>query len=66
MHADIHLQLHQLHAAELHREAATTAPHTPAPRAPGPALRVQLGWRLVELGLRLATPAHRHPVTLAI
>ncbi|MCX5226490.1 hypothetical protein ABZY16_13780 [Streptomyces sp. NPDC006553] len=60
MHADIHLQLHQLHAAELHREAAATAP-----RAPGPALRVQLGWRLVELGLRLATPAHRSPVTLA-
>ncbi|MBP2582442.1 hypothetical protein J3A78_002920 [Streptomyces sp. PvR006] len=60
MHADIHLQLHQLHAAELHRAAATAAP-----RVPGPALRVQLGWRLVELGLRLATPAHRHPVTLA-
>ncbi|MFB6528272.1 MULTISPECIES: hypothetical protein [unclassified Streptomyces] len=60
MHADIHLQLHQLHAAELHRAAATTAPRTP-----GPALRVQLGWRMVELGLRLATPAHRHPVSLA-
>ncbi|MFJ2934078.1 hypothetical protein ACIO8G_15060 [Streptomyces sp. NPDC087219] len=60
MHADIHLQLHQLHAAELHRAAATTAP-----RVPGPTLRVQLGWTLVELGLRLATPAHRRPVTLA-
>ncbi|MFE6849616.1 hypothetical protein ACFVDH_02340 [Streptomyces sp. NPDC057674] len=60
MHADIHLQLHQLHAAELHRAAATTAP-----RVPGPALRIQLGWRLVELGMRLATPAHQHPVGLA-
>ncbi|MFF3836136.1 hypothetical protein [Streptomyces sp. NPDC001930] len=60
MHADIHLQLHQLHAAALHREAAATAP-----RVPGPALRVQLGWRLVELGLRLATPTLRRPVTLA-
>ncbi|WP_329279252.1 hypothetical protein [Streptomyces sp. NBC_00691] len=60
MHADIHLQLHQLHAAELHRTAAATAP-----RVPGPTLRVQLGWRLVELGLRLATPAQRGPIALA-
>ncbi|MGW6967435.1 hypothetical protein ACWGET_25690 [Streptomyces zaomyceticus] len=60
MHADIHHQLHQLHAAELHRAAATTAP-----RVPRPAFRVQLGWRLVEWGLRLVTPAHRRPVTLA-
>ncbi|MEV6245391.1 hypothetical protein AB0M38_04190 [Streptomyces sp. NPDC051742] len=59
MNADIHLQLHQLHAAELHREAAATVPHPS-----GSTLRVQLGWRLVELGLRMATPAHR-PVTLA-
>ncbi|MFH9722398.1 hypothetical protein ACH4M4_05475 [Streptomyces sp. NPDC017254] len=65
MHADIHLQLHQLHAAELHREAAATARPDTGPRLPGPTLRVQLGWRLVELGLRLATPAHRRPVTLA-
>ncbi|WP_406058683.1 hypothetical protein OG462_17705 [Streptomyces sp. NBC_01077] len=69
MHADIHLQLHQLHAAELHREAAGR--RHPAPRPSTSAstststLRVQLGWRLVELGLRLATPAHRRPVTLA-
>ncbi|WP_328944454.1 hypothetical protein OG259_25995 [Streptomyces sp. NBC_00250] len=63
MHADIHLQLHQLHAAELHREAAAATATAPRPLAP--ALRVQLGWRLVELGLRLATPADRRPVTLA-
>ncbi|MFB6840007.1 hypothetical protein [Streptomyces sp. NPDC056361] len=51
MHADIHLQLHRLHAAELHHEAAdTTRPHTATP-----ALRVQIGWKLVEFGLRLAT-----------
>ncbi|MFE0653593.1 hypothetical protein ACFVZH_34030 [Streptomyces sp. NPDC059534] len=57
MHADIHLQLHGLHAAELHRQAAATRSRTPlhAP-APTPALRVQLGWKLVEFGLRLATP----------
>ncbi|MFE2010148.1 hypothetical protein [Streptomyces sp. NPDC059491] len=67
MHADIHLSLHRLHAAELHRRATATArphgphgPHqrpTPSPTpAPAPALRVRLGWRMVEFGLRLATP----------
>ncbi|MCX4981161.1 hypothetical protein [Streptomyces sp. NBC_00572] len=64
MHADIHLQLHALTAAELHREAAAARRH-PATRPALPTLRVQLGWTLVELGLRLATPAHRRPVTLA-
>ncbi|WP_411110243.1 hypothetical protein [Streptomyces sp. c-19] len=59
MNADIHLQLHRLHAADLRREAAATAP-----RPSDTTLRVQLGWRLVELGLRMAMPAHR-PVTLA-
>ncbi|AJF65419.1 hypothetical protein [Streptomyces vietnamensis] len=59
MHADIHLQLHHLNAAQLHRAAEVLAPAvTPAP------LRVQLGWRLVELGLRLATPADR-PIAFA-
>ncbi|APE21874.1 MULTISPECIES: hypothetical protein [Streptomyces] len=60
MHADIHLHLHQLHAAELHREAAAHR----ATHLTGTTLRTQLGWKLVELGLRLATPAHRQ-VTLA-
>ncbi|MEU7701317.1 hypothetical protein ACF064_32975 [Streptomyces sp. NPDC015492] len=59
MHPDIHLQLHRLHAAELRNEAAA------APRAPGRLLRVQLGWRLVELGLRLATPPHHRAAPLA-
>ncbi|WP_395360839.1 hypothetical protein ACHGLA_13760 [Streptomyces sp. YH02] len=64
MHADIHLRMHALIAAELHREAAARR-HRPARvPAPAPALRVRLGWRLVELGLRLVTP-DRHPAALA-
>ncbi|WP_432089167.1 MULTISPECIES: hypothetical protein [unclassified Streptomyces] len=59
MHADIHLQLHALTAAEAHR--AAERPHV---EGESPTLRVQLGWRLVELGLRLASSADR-PVTLA-
>ncbi|MDQ1010512.1 hypothetical protein QFZ82_004997 [Streptomyces sp. V4I23] len=45
MHADIHLRLHDLRAEELRAEAAR---HVPRER-----LRTQLGWVLVELGLRL-------------
>ncbi|MFF0274692.1 MULTISPECIES: hypothetical protein [unclassified Streptomyces] len=63
MHPDIHLQLHRLHAAELRNEAAA-APRAPG-RPPGRLLRVQLGWRLVELGLRLATPPHHRAAPLA-
>ncbi|MGA5216607.1 hypothetical protein ACPCAE_11095 [Streptomyces cinereoruber] len=59
MHADIHLRLHALAAAEAHRAA-----ERPRPVRKSPALRVQLGWHLVELGLRLATPVDR-PVGLA-
>ncbi|MFF4169949.1 hypothetical protein [Streptomyces sp. NPDC001744] len=61
MHPDIHLQLHALTAEELRHAAAVTRPVSPA-RVP--ALRTQLGWKLVELGLRLVTPAH-HPAALA-
>ncbi|MCT4356025.1 hypothetical protein M5362_23075 [Streptomyces sp. Je 1-79] len=49
MHPDIHLQLHHLDAAELHRAAADSLPRTP--------FRSQLGWALVTLGLHLAVPA---------
>ncbi|MFJ6577833.1 hypothetical protein ACIQMY_17880 [Streptomyces sp. NPDC091368] len=60
MHADIHLQLHALTAEELRYEAA--AGPRPASRAPAlpvlRALRARMGWRLVELGLRMATPAN--------
>ncbi|MFC9395239.1 hypothetical protein ACFTWS_19065 [Streptomyces sp. NPDC057027] len=59
MHADIHLQLHHLNAAELHHSAEVRVPVVASPP-----LRVQLGWRLVELGLRLATPARR-PIAFA-
>ncbi|MEU5916121.1 hypothetical protein [Streptomyces sp. NPDC047141] len=60
MHADIHLQLHALTAEELRYQAA--AGPRPAGRAPAlpvlRALRARMGWRLVELGLRMATPAN--------
>ncbi|MDV9192374.1 hypothetical protein R6L23_29920 [Streptomyces sp. SR27] len=61
MHADIHLQLHHLSAAELHRTADRTVE---VPTVTSPPLRVQLGWKLVELGLHMVTPAGR-PATLA-
>ncbi|WP_405853830.1 hypothetical protein OG361_15125 [Streptomyces sp. NBC_00090] len=64
MHADVHLQIHQLHATELHREAAATARSRTTPHPSAPAFRVRLGWKLVETGLRLVTAADR-PVTLA-
>ncbi|MFB7369102.1 hypothetical protein ACFC0D_04600 [Streptomyces sp. NPDC056222] len=63
MHADIHLHLHHLDAAELHRStqlhraAADSLPHTPA-HAP---VRARIGWTLVALGLRLAVPATARP-----
>ncbi|MGW1886613.1 hypothetical protein [Streptomyces sp. NPDC002133] len=63
MHADIHLCLHELRAAELHREAATAAYRPDVPRRlPRPALRAQLGWTLVEVGLRLVAA---HPARTA-
>ncbi|MFJ3765425.1 hypothetical protein ACIPQJ_20880 [Streptomyces sp. NPDC090082] len=66
MHADIHLQLHALTAEELRYEAAAgprPAGLAPARRVPRVlralrALRARMGWRLVELGLRMATPAN--------
>ncbi|MER7108189.1 hypothetical protein [Streptomyces sp. NPDC000229] len=47
MHPHIHLHLHELRAAELRDRA----PRRSATRRP---LRTQLGWTLVEVGLRLA------------
>ena len=49
---------------ELRREAAECRRrgHGPPPRpAPPGSLRVRLGWRLVEVGLRLALPAGARP-----
>ncbi|MFI1397790.1 hypothetical protein [Streptomyces sp. NPDC020681] len=48
MDPTIHLLLHSIRAAELRREAAGYAMR---PRRPP--IRTQLGWRLVELELRL-------------
>ncbi|MCX2184887.1 hypothetical protein KV205_30815 [Streptomyces sp. SKN60] len=57
MHADIHLTLH--HLADAERELSAVPVAAPA-AAVAPPLRVQLGWRVVEFGLRLALPeGHR-------
>ncbi|WP_374192129.1 hypothetical protein [Streptomyces sp. MBT33] len=49
-----HLATHHIRAAELHAEAAD---HRLAAEAVRPRdLRARLGWTLVEMGLRLATP----------
>ncbi|MEU7582770.1 hypothetical protein AB0B50_34915 [Streptomyces sp. NPDC041068] len=47
MHSDVHLMLHHDRAEELRRAAPV--------RLPRPQLRTQLGWTLVELGLRLVS-----------
>ncbi|MEV6328309.1 hypothetical protein [Streptomyces sp. NPDC051909] len=57
MHADIHLTLHQLAAAEREQSAALVAPTTHT--TPAVPVRVQLGWQIVEFGLRLALPEGR-------
>ncbi|QDQ11818.1 hypothetical protein FH965_15580 [Streptomyces spectabilis] len=68
MHPEIHLLLHDARAAELRRTA-------PARRPARPPIRTQLGWTMVELGLRLvsssepsrpsAGPAARRPYRTA-
>ncbi|MFE0681778.1 hypothetical protein ACFW17_13340 [Streptomyces sp. NPDC058961] len=60
MHSNIHLLLHHQRAAEL---AARTSAAAALPRKHH--LRVQLGWLLVELGLRLAEQAPRRQARLA-
>jgi hypothetical protein len=52
MHPEIHLTLHHMRAAELHVEAR----HRATPAQPRQDIRARLGWTLVEVGLRLATP----------
>ncbi|MGW1550024.1 hypothetical protein [Streptomyces sp. NPDC002346] len=59
MHPDTHLTLHHLRAAELRQQASEFR----APRPPRAGLRAQLGWTLVELGLRIlpnGLPRHAH------
>jgi hypothetical protein len=54
MHPDTHLAQHNLRAADLRAEAAA---HRLAAQAKRPyAIRTRLGWTLVEVGLRLASP----------
>ncbi|GAA4295705.1 hypothetical protein GCM10023086_08830 [Streptomyces venetus] len=50
MHPDIHLALHHARATELRAETGAR----PAPRNHD--LRTRLGWTLVAVGLKLATP----------
>jgi hypothetical protein len=59
MHSDTHLLLHHLRAAELAAEVRTALPREPR------ALRAQLGWILVELGLRLTQQAPHRQARLA-
>ncbi|MFB7740423.1 hypothetical protein ACFC08_40285 [Streptomyces sp. NPDC056112] len=64
MHAETHLILHRTRAAEL--QAQATAHHAAArARQPG-TLRAQLGWTLVELGLRLAAAPRTAPAVSAV
>nr|WP_087884306.1 hypothetical protein [Streptomyces alboflavus] len=53
MHPDVHLMLHHARAAELRLSDAAPDVADEAPHAPW--LRAQLGWTLVELGLRLVS-----------
>ncbi len=54
MHPEINLALHHARATDLHAQAAA---HRLATEARRPhEIRARLGWALVEVGLRLATP----------
>ncbi|WP_367322768.1 hypothetical protein [Streptomyces sp. HUAS ZL42] len=60
MHIETKLALHHVRAAGLHAEAEA---HRLAMEAKPPrALRTRVGWTLVEVGLRLATPSATRPV----
>ncbi|MFF2407398.1 hypothetical protein [Streptomyces sp. NPDC058092] len=50
MNAETHLQLHAARSTELHHQADE---FRLTPRSPRKDLRTQLGWTMVELGLRL-------------
>nr|WP_246258901.1 hypothetical protein [Streptomyces typhae] len=52
MHPEAHLYAHHARAAELQRTAGTRKPRR------GP-LRSQVGWTMVELGLRLVSSSER-------
>jgi hypothetical protein len=54
MHSEIYLALHHARAAELQAQAEAHRLATTA--KPRQDIRTRLGWTLVEVGLRLATP----------
>ncbi|MCX5524901.1 hypothetical protein OG342_18845 [Streptomyces bobili] len=60
MHPQTHLALHHVRAAELRAEAdayrLAAAARVPRRSRDPRDLRTRLGWTLVEVGLRLATP----------
>ncbi|MEV0489659.1 hypothetical protein [Streptomyces atratus] len=60
MHPDTHLTLQRLRGTELRRQAGEfhMARTARTPRAPHRTLRTQLGWGLVELGLRVLPDRH--------
>ena len=53
MHPDTHLPLHHFRSAELQRRASEFRLCRQPRRSPREALRVRLGWALVELGLHV-------------
>ncbi|MBP8537888.1 hypothetical protein [Streptomyces sp. MK37H] len=54
---DIHLWLHHIRAERLRDEAREASrPHRRSRPARARVLRARVGWTLVEVGLRLATP----------
>ncbi|WP_436738662.1 hypothetical protein [Streptomyces sp. BBFR102] len=57
-HPDVH---HLLHIQAVRALPAGPAPE-PSPREGAASPRVRLGWALVSVGLRLATPPAAHPV----
>ncbi|MBT2508164.1 hypothetical protein J7I98_20180 [Streptomyces sp. ISL-98] len=65
MYSDIHLQLHTLRAAELQQEAAEYARLPRPTNSPAHRLRTQLGWIMVELGLRLVHQPSVRPARIA-
>ncbi|GAA2365257.1 hypothetical protein [Streptomyces cuspidosporus] len=57
---DIHLRLHRIRAERLRHEAPRARPaRSPHAARRARRLRSRLGWTLVEVGLRLATPRPR-------
>ena len=54
MHRETHLALHHLRAADLRAEADTYRLAAQAKQSHP--IRTRLGWTLVEVGLRLASP----------